>query len=299
MQLVSLLDSKLIYFEEHPVTKIEAYQKLVAKICTFYKPADCGNKLFDLIMKRESEASTVYPTGLAIPHVRLDGFNDTVIGISIPRKPIVEDDQEIKLIVLIVTDNSSAKLYLNIVADLVKLSKNTEVFNKILNEKDGAGVFQILKKENIIVKEDLTIKDIMTLEPVTINENATLKQLGDLLSETNITIVPVVDNNGYFVGEVSILQFLKVGVPDYLMMMNNLSFLRSYEPFERLFEQEELVKVKDIMSWQEQPISPDASIIEAVFTMIQTQKRFFTITQDKKVVGIITAMDIFRKVVRA
>ncbi len=299
MQLISLLDSKLIYFEEQNLTKDEVYKKLVSKICSFYKLPDCGPNLYELIMKREAEATTVYPTGLAIPHIRMDDFNDTVIGICIPRKPIMDDGQAIKLIVLIITDNSSAKLYLNIVADLVRLSKNTEMFNQILHEKDGNDVFQILKHANIIVKEDLTIKDIMNSEPVTINENATLKQLGDLLSETNITIVPVVDNTGRFVGEVSILQFLKVGVPDYLMMMNNLNFLRSYEPFEHLFEQEEKVKVKDIMTKEEPSINPDASIIEAVFQMIQAKKRFFTITQGKKVVGIVTAMDIFRKVIRA
>ena len=299
MQLISLLDSKLIYFEEHPLSKEDAYRKLVAKICNFYKPPDCGNKLFDLVMKREAETTTVYPTGLAIPHVRLDGFDDTIIGICIPRKPILDEGQEIKLIVLIITNNSSAKLYLNIVADLVQLSKNTEMFNRILSEKDGSGVFQILKKANIIVKEDLTIKDIMNSDPITINENATLKQLGDLLSETNITIIPVVNDLGFYVGEVSILQFLKVGVPDYLMMMNNLSFLRSYEPFEKLFDQEEAIKVKEIMSKLEVTIGPDASIIEAVFKLIQSDKRFFSIIKDKKVVGIITAMDIFRKVVRA
>lgn len=299
MQLASLLDPKLIYFEDQPLSKIEAYRKLVNKICAFYKLPDCGSKLFDLVMKRELEASTVYPTGLAIPHIRKDGFNDTVIGICIPRKPIIDDGQEIKLIVLIITDNSSAKLYLNIVADLVRLSKEADVFRKILAEKDGNGVFQILKHANIIIKEDLTIKDIMNNEPITINENQTLKELGDLFSSNNITVLPVVNNAGSFVGEVNILQFLKVGVPDYLMMMNNVNFLRSYEPFEHLFEQEDKVLVKDIMSMPESSIKPDASIIEAVFKMIQSQQRFFTVTKENKVVGIITAMDIFRKVVRA
>jgi PTS system nitrogen regulatory IIA component len=299
MQLISLLDSKLIYFEEQSLPKEDVYRKLVAKICSFYKLPDCGTRLFNLIMKREAEATTVYPTGLAIPHIRLDGFNDTVIGICIPRKPIIDEEQEIKLIVLIITDNSSAKLYLNIVADLVRLSKNDKLFNQILSEKDSAGVFQILKHANIIIKEDLTIKDIMNTEPITINENATLKELGDVLSGNNITMIPVVSSSGHYVGEVNILQFLKVGVPDYLMMMNNLNFLRSYEPFENLFQQEDKVRVKDIMSRQELTLSPDSSIIEAVFKMIQSQKRFFTVTQDKKVTGIITAMDIFRKVVRA
>jgi CBS domain-containing protein len=109
----------------------------------------------------------------------------------------------------------------------------------------------------------------------------------------------VVNEDNEFVGEVDILQYLKVGVPDYLMLMNNLKFLPSYEPFETLFKKEDQVYIKDIMTKPDLTLYPDNSIIEAVFKMIQNKKRFFTVTENKKVVGIVTAMDIFRKVVRS
>jgi len=299
MQLISLLDAKLIYFEEQSLPKEEVYRKLVGKICSFYKLPDCGTKLFDLIMKREAEASTVYPTGLAIPHIRLDNFNDTVIGICIPRKPIKDAETDIKLFILIITDNKSAKLYLNIVSTILKMSKDTEFMKKLYQEKDGGGIFQQLKKADIRVVQEVIIQDIMTPDPVVIQDTATLKELGDILGKNNITFVPVVDEQGFLVGEVNILQYLKVGVPDYLMMMDNLNFLRSYEPFERLFEKEEQVLVKDIMSAADEITYPTTSIIKVVFEMIQHQKRAMTVIDKKKVVGIVTAMDIFRKVVRA
>jgi nitrogen PTS system EIIA component len=299
MQLISLLDPKLIYFEEAELSKQEIYKNLVDKICKFYKLPQCGQELYDLVIKREAESPTVYPNGLAIPHVRVDDFNDTVIALCIPRKPLLDNGQAIKIICLIITDKTSAKLYLNIVSAIMRSSKSGEFIDALTGLKDGPEVYHFLKKLNISIKDDLTVKDIMTPHPVVINETATIKELADILSEKNIKSLPVVNGLGNLVGEVNILQYLKVGVPDYLMLMDNLLFLRSYEPFESLYEKEDKVFIRDIMTRPEHTLSPDNSIIEAVFKMLQTNKRFLTVVQDKKVVGTLTAMDIFRKVVRS
>jgi CBS domain-containing protein len=299
MQLISLLDPKMIYFEEDNLSKEENLKNLVARICKHYKLPNCGENLFRLVMQREAESSTVYPTGLAIPHIRVDNFNDTLIGVCIPRRPIMDNGQEIKCIVLIITDKAVAKLYLNIVAAFMRISKDEALLASLLAQKDGNGVYQLLKHANISVKEDLTVRDIMTPEPVIIQETATIRELADLLGKYNIKTLPVVNQQNIFVGEVNIVQYLKVGVPDYLMLMDNLLFLRSYEPFESLYEKDEEVLVRDIMTMPEHTLTPDTSIIEAVFKMIQTGKRFFTVVQDKHVAGAITAMDIFRKVVRS
>jgi mannitol/fructose-specific phosphotransferase system IIA component (Ntr-type)/CBS domain-containing protein len=299
MQLISLLDAKLIYFEENKQTKDEILTSMVGKICSFYKLPSCDDRLLEKVLAREKESSTVYPTGLAIPHIRMEGFNDTVICMCVPRHPIRYEDIDIRLFMLIITDKSSAKLYLNLVAAVMKLSKDKEFMEKIYQEKDGNGIYNLLKNTDIRVKQELIIQDIMTPDPFVIKETATLRELGDLLGKHNVTFVPVVDEQGKLVGEVNVLQFLKVGVPDYLMMMDNLNFLRSFEPFERLFEKEEMVKVKEIMSPAEEFTYPTSSIIKVVFEMIQHQKRVYTVIDKNKVVGIVTAMDIFRKVVRA
>jgi CBS domain-containing protein len=58
--------------------------------------------------------------------------------------------------------------------------------------------------------------------------------------------------------------------------------------------------VKDIMQSDTEYLSPAASIPEVVFMMIQKQKRFYSVVDDSgKLVGVVTAMDIFRKVIKA
>jgi CBS domain-containing protein len=53
------------------------------------------------------------------------------------------------------------------------------------------------------------------------------------------------------------------------------------------------------MSKTETTLAIDASIIETVFRMIQGGKRYYSIVSDRKLVGIVTAMDVFKKVLKA
>lgn len=106
------------------------------------------------------------------------------------------------------------------------------------------------------------------------------------------------DDEGKYLGEVDILNLLKVGVPDYLMMLDHLSFLDSYEPW-KLLEQEDRMLVADIMRTDQEFLSPDSSIIEAAHEMIQGNKRYYSVVQNNVLAGVISATDIFTKVVRA
>ncbi|HQB97881.1 MAG TPA: CBS domain-containing protein, partial [Candidatus Cloacimonadota bacterium] len=150
------------------------------------------------------------------------------------------------------------------------------------------------------IKKELTLSDIMITDVVSIRPDARLSELSAMICSRNLSFVPVVDENGIYLGEVNILRLLKVGVPDYLMMLDNISFLRSYEPLEKLFEQEDLLRVRDIMNPDEEFLREDTSIPEAVFEMIQHHKRFYSVVDSTgKLAGVVTAMDIFRKVIKA
>jgi CBS domain-containing protein len=83
------------------------------------------------------------------------------------------------------------------------------------------------------------------------------------------------------------------------MMIDDITFLRSYEPLESLFEKEEIVKAGEIMQKNARVLSPTTSIVETVYYMIKENKRHFCIVDKEYLVGIITAMDIFRKVIKA
>lgn len=299
MQLASFLDVMDIYHENKVLSKLQVYQHLVEKICrNHHLPIPC-HELLDLVLQRDEEASTAYPTGIAIPHVRLDGFEDTVVAMVFLQNPIDFNGVEVSWIVLIITDKTSSKVYLNIVAALLKLSKDTQATATLKSAPDGHAVIHHLKKMNVEVKKDLCIADIMIQNPIAIGPDATLRELNNLMNIHQVAGLPVVDNTGKYLGEVHILNVLKVGIPEYMMMLDNLNFLMSFEPLEKLFENQDEIMVSDIMVMDEVFLRPEASIIEAVFEMISHHKRYMSVIKDDKLVGLVTAMDILRKVITA
>ena len=300
MYLSDLLDAKSIVHENRVLTQEQIYTTLVERICKHNRLPVCGSALVDLIMERDRESSTAYPTGIAIPHIRMDNFEDTLVAMAFLQNPIDYEGTKVHWICLIITDKSSSNLYLNLVASLLKISKDTALMSSLMTATDGIHVLQRFKALEIPIKKELTLSDIMITDVVSIRPDARLSELSAMICSRNLSFVPVVDENGIYLGEVNILRLLKVGVPDYLMMLDNISFLRSYEPLEKLFEQEDLLRVRDIMNPDEEFLREDTSIPEAVFEMIQHHKRFYSVVDSTgKLAGVVTAMDIFRKVIKA
>lgn len=299
MLLASLLDTRNIVFEQRILTKEQVYGQMVDNICRNRHLPVCGKDLLDLILARDREATTAYPSGLAVPHIRMDGFKDTVVGMTFLQNPLDFDGTKVDWVVLIITDKSSSILYLNMVATLLTLSRDADTVKSLHACLDGHSLLQRLKQMGILVKKDLTIADIMVRNPVSVTPDAFLRSLNKIMCDKEVSVVPVTDSDGKYLGEVNILNLLKVGVPNYLMMIDNLNFLLSFEPLEHLFEKLDEVQVREIMVTDEKTLGPQASVIEAVSEMIKHKKRYMSVVEKGNLVGVITAMDIFRKIVKA
>ncbi len=301
MLLADFLDPKTIAYENRVLNRVQVYEEIIDRICrqrqhTTYK---CGKAMLEAILEREKESSMAYSTGIAIPHIRVDGLEDTLIGMTFLQNPLDYDGTEVNWVVLIFTDRSSSKIYLNIVAALLKLSQDTELMRQVRQAADGHALIHLLRHRDVSIGKDLCLGDIMITDPCCVSPDATLRDLDKIINEHAISLVPVVDENRGYLGEVTVLDVLKVGVPDYLMRMDNLAFLRTFEPLENLFENEDKITVREIMRKDAKTLSPDSSIVEAVFQMIQNRRRSFSVVDRGRLVGVVTAMDVFRRVIKA
>lgn len=300
MLLANLLNPKAILHLDTQQSKEEVYRLLLGRICQKEELPECGEAILEKIIQRDQESSIAYPTGIAIPHIRVEGFQDTIIGMAFLKHPLDYNGTQVSWITLVISNISSTNLYLNLVASLLKISKDATLVQSLVNMEDGASVVHHFKKLDIHIKKEVTIADIMISEPVSITQKAKLSELIDTLNNHRISHVPVVDEDNNYIGVVNVLHLLKVGMPDYLMMLDNLSFLRSYEPLEKLLQEQGEITVGEIMKNGVFHLSPDTSIPEAVFEMIQKKSRFFSVVDDSgKLVGVVTAMDILRKVIKA
>lgn len=301
MLLSSFLNQRTILIESDALDREQIYKNMIAAICKVYgkESNTCDDMLLKKILERDREASVGYPSGLAIPHVRLEDLNDTIVCLCFLKHPIDYDGVQVRWIAMILTDIASSRLYLNIVAALLKVSQNAEFMGRIFACENAHDIFVAFDKEKIQISKSLHLEDIMTPKPITLGPDYTLGNLNSLINRYGHAVFPVVDEAGRFLGEVHILNMLKIGVPDYMLSIDNLNFLQSVEPLERIFEQEHTLLVQDFMDKEPPTLEPSASIIETVSMMIHHQRRVFCVVEDGILKGIITAKDIVRKVIRA
>jgi PTS system nitrogen regulatory IIA component len=298
MKLSSLLNQELIFIESPVTTKQQAIDLLIQNICKSYTFELDKNSVESAVKERESLGGTTFETGIAVPHARLDKFNDLIIGICVPKVPILEKGISIRMIVLILTNKTSSSLYLNTLASFIGISKNDQQFSTLLQSSSDNEFIETIKSSDIQIKKELTVADIMSRKLFTVTQETTLKELSDIFYTHKFSYIPVLSDDGFFIGEVTISDVLRLGIPNYATMVGNLKFLKTFEPLEELLKNEQNLKVKQIMRKPSSHFTEDTSILEAVLDLTQNKRRHVPVLRDKKIVGVISTMDILNKVLR-
>lgn len=298
MKLSSLLNQDLICIDSAVTTKKEAIELLIQKMYKNYTFELDKDSFTKAVQEREALGGTTFATGIAVPHARLDKFTDLIVGICIPSVPIKEDGNTIRMVVLILTDKSSSSQYLNMLASFITISKNEERFTALLRSPGSYEFIETIKSFDIHIKKELNVSDIMTKDLITVTPETNLKELSDILYKNQLSYIPVLDANGFFIGEVNISDTLRLGIPDYATMVGSLKFLTTFEPLETLLKNEQNLLVKQIMKKPSLQFTEDTSIIEAVLELTQNKRRHIPVVKDKKIIGVISTMDILNKVLR-
>lgn len=250
------------------------------------------------LMERERQESTVFSTGFALPHIHLNNFDDTLIGIAIPSEPIQTEDGIVKIIFVIISGIAQNSQYLKILQSLIKISKSTEMFNHLLSSKSPHEFIRIATEDDTSSKKNLTVSDLMNKQIFFINQESTLLELGNAFYQNNHGYCPIIDDDQQLIGEVTILDFIMTGFPEYSTYLESKDTANGFDPFEKLMSEESTLLVKDICKKIDCSLSPDDSIVDAVYLMKKYNKRDLPVIKDNKVIGIISYIDIFRKIIR-
>ena len=249
------------------------------------------------LLERRLDEGILFPTGVALPHLHLDGFNDTVISILVPQKPIETEHGNIKIFFMVINGTKDNSLYLKILQSTIKLSKDTSFFDELLGKKYVSDFVEYLSKGNFSVKESVTVTDLMETKIISIGVKDTVNKLSNLFYDYDINYLPVLNSESKIVGEVTLRKYLMLGFPDYTNFLPNLNFLRAFEPFDKLLQMENEL-VENIMHPVKIFLTPETSIFEAIFIMNKHDRRDLPVVDDGKILGIISLKNIFRKVIK-
>ncbi len=129
------------------------------------------------------------------------------------------------------------------------------------------------------------VQDWMTENPVTVAPDATLAQAYDLMRESDVRRLPVVERD--LAGIVTLGDILRAAPVTS----------EEADTETRLLLAEK--QVRDVMTYDPVTINPSATIQEAAERMLEFQVSGLPVVRNSKVVGIITESDIFRLVVES
>ena len=143
----------------------------------------------------------------------------------------------------------------------------------------------------------LTAKDIMTEEVVTIDADASVEEAAEILSNNNISGLPVVDE-GELVGILTendlIIKDKKLHFPDYINVLGGIIYLESHKKFAEEFKKFIAVNVKELMTEEVVTISPDTTVEDIATLMIEEGVNRIPVVDNEEIVGIVTRADLVR-----
>ncbi len=106
------------------------------------------DELVSAIWEREEMMSTGIGHGLAIPHVRMEGLSDTVMGVGISRNGISDysglDDKPVSIIVLIGAPLGQHEIYIRLLAKVTEVLKHSELRDGIVEAETTEEIYSIL-----------------------------------------------------------------------------------------------------------------------------------------------------------
>lgn len=298
MKLHNLLNEQLILLDRPTATKEEAISLLLKTFLSHYPFKLPQEDITRAVLEREALGGTSFPTGIAVPHARLDNLNDMVILVLRPSVPIPDPVEPIRLMVLMLTSQSKPALYLNSLSGFLKLSQKQDLFGQMLRASHPREFLDLVASQDYSLVKVITVEDIMSTELLTIKPDRTLGELADFFYQHHISYAPVVDDDSHVLGEVSLADLMQIGFPDYASQMGNLKFLKTFESFETLLQQEELTTVKEIMKPLTFACDPSASVVEVSFEFLQKGRRHCPVLKGRRVIGVLSVMDILNKVIR-
>ncbi|MFQ3621288.1 MAG: PTS sugar transporter subunit IIA [Spirochaetales bacterium] len=299
MKLVSLLSEDTICFGKSFSSIEQVIQEMVRLLYRMHRISLPLDRVERAVKERQALGGTAFPTGIAVPHARLENFADLLIAVCVPQTPLSCEGQEVRMVVLMLTSKTETTLYLNALASFLKVSENRPLFEKLCASGNPTIFFRLLKEAEVEVKKELTIQSIMAASFPYLIKTDTVKRAADLFYQHSTSYLPVLEEDGSLIGELTVIDLFRLGLPDYVFKLGNLKFLKTLEPFEELLRKEEVLRVREVMKKPSLYLEKDSSVVEAVYKFVSSNRRHLPELEGKKVIGILSYMHILHKVLRA
>jgi CBS domain-containing protein len=132
-------------------------------------------------------------------------------------------------------------------------------------------------------------KDAMTSPAITINQDATLREAGDVLARHGISALPVVDDESQLVGILSQMDLIRFNTAESPQSDEAQSGGSESEP----------MRVADIMTVEVVSVSPETDLHMVAKRLSESHVRQVPVLSEAEVVGVVSRRDLIKWMARS
>ena len=299
MKLNSIINEDLVFCDVQGSSREEIYGSMLRQALDCIDCSLTAGQLLAELIAREDSINMPYE-GMALPHVRHPELDDFYVIIGILKTPVMLKENDFaptRLVIMSLISKETSDIYLKSLAAFASFFSKPANLEKCANVNSPDDLFALL--EGLKVKEHITAEDIMDKDFIAVRTDDLLSKALDIMYNRGQSVLPVVDAENRLVGKVDATAVLKSFVPEYLLMLDSLKFVSSFEMFDKFFTEEGIRLVKDFMVPAGEGIPKETPLIQFTVTLAKRESdMIFVVDADKKLCGEISINSIIHKILR-
>lgn len=284
MNLASLLDPKLIRCGLTARTKDEALDEVV-RLMAEGVPGLTVQELRTALAEREKLGPFSMAGGGAFPHARTEKAGSIRIALGTAPSGIdfkAPDGNPIRVVVLFAVPKRHSDLYLRALSQFLNLFSVPEAARRIVQARTPEELIAAVVELSAGVPGEASARPL----PVVTGETP-LGRVLEIMSSGRLEAVPVVDPEGNLVGEISASALLRLGGPETVPVPLEAALrARTDSPVGTL----DLIATNGFQAIQE-----EEPLMQVAARLSATGARQAYVLRGRKLLGVITAGEILRK----
>jgi PTS system nitrogen regulatory IIA component len=295
MKLSSLLENNLIFYNLPGDSLEKLFYSLITRITNVDRSF---SKISQKLIKSSSNLiETFIENGVVFPYISTNLYNDTIISIGFPDKPIETTNGEVRVIFFAIFPKRIEKTMSSVIESVNLISRDSSIIDDILNISPDK-LIEYIKGHERILNEKIDAQSIMRgVDPTYLD--VTIGSVVNRMSKEMLDAIPVLNSENLFLGEISNLEIIRSGMPSVTSVLVNPSFLNNLEPFEEYFKNKNTLKVRDIFNKKLFTVSPDTGVMEISWIMIKKKIHRVYVVDKDRYMGVVSRDDIVKKAMRS
>ncbi|MDO7788491.1 CBS domain-containing protein [Desulforamulus aquiferis] len=147
----------------------------------------------------------------------------------------------------------------------------------------------------------MTAKDIMKANVITVDKETTISEIAKILTENKISGVPVVDGEGRIAGIVSegdlLHKEISPRIPRFVELLGGVIYYSGLDQYKADIKKLAAIRAAEIMTEKVITVSKDTDIQTIASLMVKHNIKRIPVTEDHKIVGIVSRADIVKTLV--